>query len=184
MRLALCAVGLAMAVSGVARADDTSGEIQVDALRVANVRSLSAALADAQQNAGDVRIAQFLAVLPLTAADSARLDAAYPQGLHAGCEAGDCTIDGTGAAARATLDTTDPNMKGVDVGLKEAIAGAFKVVDDANGRTVSVCGVSGVYFARLIFRKNLINFQFVDAGGDHITARYELQGATPTIHCD
>ena len=161
--LLLCATG--------ARAADDGGEVPVDAARLPNVRSLEAALRDAQDQAGTVHVAQLLAVLPLAPADLARMDAAYPNGLYVGCPAGACKLDGTGTAARAPLDATGDDLRGVVVGIRAAVTSDFKVVPTAHGMIVSVCNVGGVYFARAVFRKYLANYQFIDEGGDTITAR-------------
>lgn len=177
-------VMMGMMVGAAARADDASGELPVDAERLPKVRSLAAALEGAQDQAGSLAIEEFLSVLPLSANDLARMNAAYPNGLHVGCSGGDCAMDGTGSAARAPLSSSSPDTRGVDVGIRDALAGSFKVSGTEQSKTVNVCNVSGVYFARSVFRKNLVNFQFVD-DGSAIVARYELVGGVSgNIRCD
>lgn len=171
--------------SARAQANDSSGEIAIDTAHFAAARDLATALEGAATQAENVSVDQFLSVLPLADDAISQMNVAYLDGLTAACPSGNCAIDGAGAPARAPLSSDDPALRGVSVGLRNAVSGTFKVVRSDQGTVVNFCNVQGVYFSRLIFSKNLVNFQIEDDGADVIIGRYELTGGeSGQINCD
>lgn len=126
--------------------------LDVTAERKPMVINLLQKLAAAHDHGGAIKLEDILAIVPIGAAGRDKFATAYPDALTVSCDGGFCSASGSGASARAPTVTDNPDLQNVDIGVRPDLAASFVVKGESEA---TICGIEGVYFAKLLFRKNL-----------------------------
>lgn len=154
--------------------------IEVTSEHRAETEAFVAKLDAVQHQQASLFVADLVRIVNVDPADIGVFTEAYPNPLAVTCDAAVCKSSGTGAAARARTIATSDDLIGISIGVRTAVSSSFQVLEP--GVAIRVCDVDGVYFSKLLIRKNLKAFEikFTPTSG---TATVWLAGATGIPTC-
>ena len=154
--------------------------IEVTAENRPRVQNLLLKMSAARDNNSPITVGDLVSIVPTPDSDAAIIPTAFPTALTVTCSAqGICATNGTGAAARIHTVATSLDLVGVDLGVRSTVKANFKV--QTEGTQAVVCDVEGVYFSKLIVRKNLKAFTMDLTGAGEI--KVWLAGAEQIPGC-
>lgn len=134
----------------------------------------------ASQSGGSLGLTDLTRIVRVQAADAGKLAAAYPDPMTVTCDGGVCLAVGEGEPAKARTVADTPALSGVSIGVRASVSSRFVV--DPSGKAVTVCDIDGVYFQKLIVRKNLKAFR-ADLTSGPGQVKVWLSGATGAPTC-
>jgi len=132
------------------RYDMPADKIPVDDARafIAHARTI----ATSPDGRGTMTVGQVLSLMPMAASQKQIIANAYPNDLAVECDAGRCTVSGSGRPVEATLDASVGPIRNPLLGLKASVSMDYVLRGD---QSIETCDTVGLYVKKFIVRKDI-----------------------------